>query len=93
MKVSAYGERFWLNVPQDMEQIEQIWLGALDIWSTWVGHLPQPFADAAQSITSAGMPLYKSGNLCRILLLGELVRMGVVYPPTRVGRLLMVRGP
>lgn len=52
-------------------------------WSSWIRDvLPRTFEDAANSIASAQMPLYISGGVCCILLLGDLVRMGIVSPPT-----------
>jgi hypothetical protein len=82
LEVKAYGGQYYQNDPLDLEKMEKIWNGGLNLWSAWKDHLPRPFTDAEKSIASAGMPMYTGGPFSRILLLGDLVRAGIVTTPT-----------
>jgi len=82
LEVKVYGGQYYQNVPLDIEKMEKIWNGGLNLWSAWKDHLPQPFMDAEKSIASAGMPMYTGGPFSRALLLGDLVRAGIVTTPT-----------
>jgi len=44
--------------------------------------LPQEFLTAHNAIASAKMPIYTHGILSHVLLLGDLVSVGIVEPPT-----------
>src|SRR5271154_4724669 len=82
IKVKTYGGQFRPNVPSDLKDINKIWRRAVEIWAHWQEHIPVSFASAEESITSAGTPLYKTGTLSQLLLYGDMVRLGIVMPPT-----------
>ena len=82
LTVTAYGGQYYQNVPTDVKSMEMIWKGGLKAWTEWKGHLPLTFAEVEKSIASANLPLYTGGSLSRILLYGDLVRMGVLVSPT-----------
>ena len=89
IKVKTYRGQFYQNLPKDVEGMEKIWRGGVNLWCSWKDHLPLSFE---KGIASAHLPMYKTGHLPRILLYGDLVRMGIVTSPT-VGELaqLIVR--
>ena len=82
LRVKAYGCQFNLSVPQSLEEMKKIWNGGLQLWSAWMNKLQRTFTDAEKSIALAGMPIYTTGAFSRILLLGDLVRAGIVPRPT-----------
>ena len=82
LRVTVYGGQYYQNVPRGLGEMEKIWNGGLKLWSAWMDHLPRTFTDAEKSIVSARMPMYTAGAFSRVLLLGDLVRAGVVTSPT-----------
>jgi len=83
LRVIAYGGQYYRNVPVDATGMENVWNSALKMWSVWSGiSLPRTFTDAQKSIASAHIPVYTGGMLSRVLLLGDLVRQGIVVSPT-----------
>jgi hypothetical protein len=84
MTVTAYGGRYPLNVPSDLDGMERIWKGGERLWTKWSDHIPVNFVDAQISIGSEGLPMFTNGKLSRLLLLGDLVRALFVVPPTEV---------
>ena len=83
VRVTAYGGHYPLNVPSTRDGMEEIWNGGERVWTEWRERIPVNLIDAQMSIVSEGLPLYTTGKLSR-LLLGDLVRAGVVVPPTEV---------
>ena len=86
IKVKTYGGQFYQKLPKDVESMEKIWRGGVNLWCSWKDHLPLSFEKAEKGIASAHLPMYKTGHLSRILLYGDLVRMGIVTSPS-VGEL------
>ena len=84
LRVTAYGGQYFMNVPSTTDGMEQIWNGGAKLWAEWIERIPLAFIDAQTSIVSKGLPIYTSGKLSRLLLLGDLVRARVVVPPTEV---------
>ena len=82
LAVTTYGGNFYPHIQKDLEAMQEIWTGGLRLWSEWNRHLPREFLDTHKAITSAKMPVYKTGNLSRILLLSDLVGAGYVVSPT-----------
>jgi len=82
LRITTYGGQYYQNVPQSLEEMTKIWNGGLKLSSAWKDHLPQTFKDAEKSIASAGMPMYTGGPFSPVLLLGDLVRAGIVTTPT-----------
>jgi len=62
--------------------MEDIWNGGERLWAEWSNRIPVNFIDAQMSIVSR-FPSYGRGNFS-VLLLGDLVRAGVVVSPTEV---------
>jgi len=83
-RVTAYGGHYPLNVPSTHDGMEEIWNGGERLWTEWRERIPVNLIDAQMSIVSEGLPLYTTGKLSRLLLLGDLVRAGVVVLPTEV---------
>jgi hypothetical protein len=84
VRVTTYGGQHPLNVPSTLDGMEEIWNGGERLWAEWSGLIPVNFVDAQMSIVSEGLPIYTTGNVSRLLLVGDLVRAGVVVPPTEV---------
>ena len=84
VRVTAYGGHCPLNVPSTRDGMEDIWNGGERLWAEWRERIPVKFIDAQMSIISEGLPLYTTGRLSRLLLLGDLVCAGVVIAPTEV---------
>lgn len=82
IKVKTYGSQFGPNVPSDLNRINKIWKGGVEIWADWQEHLPVSFASAEESFASTDMPIYGAGALSQILLYGDMVRLGIVVSPT-----------
>ena len=82
IKVKTYGSQFGPNVPSDVKDINKIWRRGVEIWANWQEHIPVSFASAEKSIASTGIPIYKTGMQSRLLLYGDMVRLGIVMPPT-----------
>ena len=60
------------------------WNGGGRPWAEWSERIPVNFINAQMSIVAEGLPIYTTGNLSRLLLLGDLVRAEVVIPPTEI---------
>jgi len=82
IKVKTYGGQFGPNVPSDLKDINHIWRGGLEIWADWQERVPVSFARAEESIAFTGIPIYKTGTVSRLLLYGDMVRLGIVVSPT-----------
>jgi len=83
LRVTTYGRLYYHNVPRTVEGMEKIWNGGIKLWASWINRQhPVAFMEAQASIISEKMPIYTSGKLSRLLLLGDLVCAGVVAPPT-----------
>lgn len=82
LRITVYGGQYFCNIPQDVEAMERLWNGGLKIWSAWITNQPQNFTVAKKAISSEKMPIYTSGRLSQLLLLGDLVRASIVVAPT-----------
>ena len=78
----TYDGQYCVNVPSTIDGMEDIWNGGERLWAEWSNRIPVNFIDAQMSIVSR-FPSYGRGNFS-VLLLGDLVRAGVVVSPTEV---------
>jgi hypothetical protein len=90
LKVTMYGRKYFMNVPTTLDGMEEIWNYGTKLWAKWIEHNPLTFVNAQTSIVSEGLPIYTSGKLSHLLLLGDLVHVRVVIPPMEVEMATMV---
>jgi len=73
------------NVPFDVDGMTKIWKGALELWNDWKKwrkNNPLTLDYAETTLIDANLPVYTRGPLSRILLYADLVRSGILVPPT-----------
>jgi hypothetical protein len=85
LKRTAFGQQYKKTVPFDVDGMTKIWKGVLELWSDWKKwrkHAPLTLDYAERTLNDAKLPVYTRGPLSRILLYGDLVRGGILVPPT-----------